>query len=381
MVLTQGIKVETPERFRAALEAFRFDSPAQTPGGSTLRRSARKRSTGAANADEDDVLPTLEDVQVKEEVTATVITTRTSRKRSTPIKAEGTPNVKKIKRGFAPPEQYAHLNFLQDHLQDGLDVMFCGVNPGCKSAEVGHHFANPTNHFWRCLHLSQFTDRLLPPAEDGTLPALYNVGLTNLVARPSAEQAELSKADMISGVPVLLHKIATHRPRIVCFVGKGIWDVFVKEATKASADVPGAIPGSPSTPGLSTSIPGGMDTPRDEFKEEEDEDVLPSLVKTPAPVGSKRGKQAKRGKKVKTVFNWDIQPFKVVHSESDHAVKESLFFVMPSTSGRVVSHQLPDKVKLFSTLRDRVGEVRDGSVDTSDMAVISLPALTTISSE
>ncbi|KAH9943532.1 hypothetical protein B0H21DRAFT_748836 [Amylocystis lapponica] len=36
----------------------------------------------------------------------------------------------KIKRGFAPPEQYAHLRPLQDYLQEGLDVIFCGINPG-----------------------------------------------------------------------------------------------------------------------------------------------------------------------------------------------------------------------------------------------------------
>ena len=30
-------------------------------------------------------------------------------------------SAKKPKRGYAPPEQYAHLNFLQDYLQEDLD--------------------------------------------------------------------------------------------------------------------------------------------------------------------------------------------------------------------------------------------------------------------
>ena len=28
------------------------------------------------------------------------------------------------------------------------------VSPGHMSAVTGHHYANPTNHFWHCLHLS-----------------------------------------------------------------------------------------------------------------------------------------------------------------------------------------------------------------------------------
>jgi len=43
---------------------------------------------------------------------------------------------------------------------------------------------------------------------------------------------------------------------------------------------------------------------------------------------------------------------------------------MPSTSGRVVSHQLPDKVKLFAALREQVAEFKLGAIDTKDMMVI-----------
>ena len=70
------------------------------------------------------------------------------------------------------------------------------------SAERGHHYANPTNHFWPCLHLSGayivvalsympslstdgwqiigFTPRLLLASEDSTLPEKYNLGLVSL---------------------------------------------------------------------------------------------------------------------------------------------------------------------------------------------------------
>jgi mismatch-specific thymine-DNA glycosylase len=75
-----------------------------------------------------------------------------------------------------------------------LEVIFCGIkcasipcvvvhaahmlaSPGYRSAEVGHHFANPTNHFWRCLHQSGFTPQLLSAYEDFTLPGMFSLGL------------------------------------------------------------------------------------------------------------------------------------------------------------------------------------------------------------
>ncbi|QRW04072.1 major facilitator superfamily transporter [Ceratobasidium sp. AG-Ba] len=73
---------------------------------------------------------------------------------------------RRTKRGYAPPEVYAHLNFVQDCIGYGLDILFCGINPGQKSAGSGHHFAGPTNGFWKCLHQGGLTDRLILPSED-----------------------------------------------------------------------------------------------------------------------------------------------------------------------------------------------------------------------
>src|SRR4030095_7652158 len=33
----------------------------------------------------------------------------------------------------------------------GLDVLFCGINPGLYSAATGYHFARPGNRFWSAL--------------------------------------------------------------------------------------------------------------------------------------------------------------------------------------------------------------------------------------
>ncbi|KLT45360.1 DNA glycosylase, partial [Cutaneotrichosporon oleaginosum] len=127
-------------------------------------------------------------------------------------------------RGYASPEKYAHLQPIGDCLAPELKLIFCGINPGTRSSKRGHHFAHPTNKFWRALHLSGLTPRLLSPEEDSTLPSAYRYGLTNLVDRPTAEQNELSPAEMRAAVLPLVRKFRAYRPRVVCFVGKKIWD-------------------------------------------------------------------------------------------------------------------------------------------------------------
>jgi thymine-DNA glycosylase len=52
------------------------------------------------------------------------------------------------------------------------------------------------------------------------------VGITNLIARPTRSQSELSKEEMLSNVDILEEKIRMYKPKAVCVVGKGIWDVI-----------------------------------------------------------------------------------------------------------------------------------------------------------
>jgi G:T/U-mismatch repair DNA glycosylase len=40
-------------------------------------------------------------------------------------------------------------------------IVFCGINPGFRSAAAGAHFANPRNDFWRLLADARLTARLL----------------------------------------------------------------------------------------------------------------------------------------------------------------------------------------------------------------------------
>src|SRR5215211_2959514 len=78
-----------------------------------------------------------------------------------------------------------------DVIARDLRVLFCGINPGLYTAAVGHHFARPGNRFWPALPLSGFTERRLSPFEEGELLA-RGLGITNVVARATAAEAELA---------------------------------------------------------------------------------------------------------------------------------------------------------------------------------------------
>jgi double-stranded uracil-DNA glycosylase len=97
-------------------------------------------------------------------------------------------------------------------------VLFCGINPGLYSAATGWHFARPGNRFWPALHLSGFTPRLLAPREQDLLPAL-GLGITNLVARATAQAAELDAAELRAGREHLAALARRHRPRVVAIAG------------------------------------------------------------------------------------------------------------------------------------------------------------------
>jgi double-stranded uracil-DNA glycosylase len=97
-------------------------------------------------------------------------------------------------------------------------VLFCGINPGLYSAATGWHFARPGNRFWPALYLSGFTPRQLAPREQDLLPGL-GLGITNLVARATAQASELDGAELRAGSERLAALVDRHHPRIVAIAG------------------------------------------------------------------------------------------------------------------------------------------------------------------
>ena len=102
-------------------------------------------------------------------------------------------------------------------LERGVDLLI-GINPGVLSATTGHHFAGPTNRFWRLLYESGVVPEPVTHVDDDRLPE-WGIGMTNLIARPSPGIDVLKPAEYIEGWKILEKKIDRFRPRIVAFVG------------------------------------------------------------------------------------------------------------------------------------------------------------------
>ena len=107
---------------------------------------------------------------------------------------------------------------LPDRLGPHIDLLLVGINPGRRSASLGHHFAGYGNRFWRLLHDSGLTAILLSYAEDHRLPG-FGIGLTNLVPRPTRGIDELRAADYAAGRTALMRTIRRVQPGLVGLVG------------------------------------------------------------------------------------------------------------------------------------------------------------------
>jgi TDG/mug DNA glycosylase family protein len=115
---------------------------------------------------------------------------------------------------------------LPDVLAPNLAVVFCGINPATGAAAAGHSFVNPSNRFWRTLHLAGFTPVRLAPEQDQTL-LQYGCGLTTAVARPTQRASELSRAELASAATALEHKIALFAPHTIAFLGKAAYSAIM----------------------------------------------------------------------------------------------------------------------------------------------------------
>jgi TDG/mug DNA glycosylase family protein len=111
---------------------------------------------------------------------------------------------------------------VRDLIAPGLDVLFCGINPGLYSGATGHHFARPGNRFWRTLQAAGFTDQLVRPWEERRLLE-YGLGITNLVARATATAAELGPDELWAGRATLERKVRRYQPRAVAVLGIGAY--------------------------------------------------------------------------------------------------------------------------------------------------------------
>lgn len=119
----------------------------------------------------------------------------------------------------------------------------------------------------------------------------------------SQQAAELADTEYTAGVPALLRKIVLLRPRMVCFVGKQIWESFIKAA-------------APRPTGSRKSTPSAERTSAE--REVHAVEVTASVVgpgNSVAQVTTTRKKSVTKKRSPKPPLAFDLQPYKVVHSD------------------------------------------------------------------
>src|SRR3984957_19360392 len=110
-------------------------------------------------------------------------------------------------------------NYEPDILAEGLEVVFCGINPATTAAAAGHNFSNGSNRFWTVLHLAGFTDRRLKPHEEREL-LVYGCGITAVVDRPTRRAEQITATEFVAARPVFEAKMRRYAPRFIAFLGK-----------------------------------------------------------------------------------------------------------------------------------------------------------------
>ena len=114
---------------------------------------------------------------------------------------------------------------LKDLLKPHLSVIFCGINPGLKSALDGHHFSNRSNRFWRVLHQAGFTPYQIDAVNDASILD-FGYGLTTAVERATVRADELDKKEFADSMQAFEKKIRFYQPEWIAFLGKPAYQAF-----------------------------------------------------------------------------------------------------------------------------------------------------------
>ena len=94
---------------------------------------------------------------------------------------------------------------------------------------MGHGFKfHENNSFWSQLSESAIT----PEITDSKSMLKYNIGIDDLVHRPTKSNKELSQKEYYDGRKELEKKIFEQKPKTVCFLGKKAFRKYFKQKAK-----------------------------------------------------------------------------------------------------------------------------------------------------
>jgi TDG/mug DNA glycosylase family protein len=133
-----------------------------------------------------------------------------------------------------PPQSALDALRLTDRVGPNLRLLFVGINPGVRSALIGHHFAGFSNRFWKLLFDAGLTPELLR-AEDDTRLLEWRFGITNLVPRPTPGIDTLRPDEYVEGLKALRRKVRRLKPEAVVLIGVTLYRMVF--AVRASTPV------------------------------------------------------------------------------------------------------------------------------------------------
>jgi len=118
-----------------------------------------------------------------------------------------------------------YMRRLNDRAGPGLRVLFVGINPGIRSAQLGHHFAGYSNRFWKLLYESRLVPEPIGTEDDHRLPE-WGFGITNLVSRATPGIDTLGPEEYVAGARRLRRKVRRWQPDVVALVGVTLFRVL-----------------------------------------------------------------------------------------------------------------------------------------------------------
>ena len=123
---------------------------------------------------------------------------------------------------------------MRDRIGPGIRVLFVGINPGIRSAAIGHHFAGYSNRFWKLLYESDLVPQAIRTEDDARLVE-WGYGLTNLIPRATPGIDTLRPDEYAAGLGALRRKVRRWKPQLVAFVGVTLYRMVFGKATGGPA--------------------------------------------------------------------------------------------------------------------------------------------------
>lgn len=108
---------------------------------------------------------------------------------------------------------------LNDKIPDKLHTLFVGINPGIRSASIGHYYAGHSNAFWKLIHASGMWPLPLTTENDDDMVKV-GFGFTDVAKRPTPGANTLQRHDFQDGSDRIDTIVRAYKPRTIAFVSK-----------------------------------------------------------------------------------------------------------------------------------------------------------------